>query len=102
MEALLTLNAYEVTYIINPALADEEVRKIADKYSEQLTGLGSQVENVEFWGKKRLAYEIDGKFEGYYICMKFKSGDPACSEIRRVMKIDENIVRALFIRLDPK
>lgn len=99
---LLTLNAYEVTYIINPALADEEVRKIADKYSEQLTSLGGQVENTDFWGKKRLAYEIEGKFEGHYICMKFKSDDAACAELRRVMKIDESIVRSLFIRLDPK
>ncbi len=96
------MNAYEVTYIINPSLADEDARKVSEKYSEQISSLGGQIVNVDLWGKKKLAYEIEGKFEGYYVCMKFNSDEKVCAELRRVMKIDEDIVRALFIRLDPQ
>ncbi len=96
------MNAYEVTYILNPGMSDDGVKDKTDKYSEQVTTLGGQVVNVDIWGKKRLAYEINGKFDGNYICMKFNSPADAEAELRRLMRIDEEVIRSLFIRLDPK
>lgn len=94
------MNAYEVTYIINPALSDDDVKKTTDKYNEMVANLGGQVSATDVWGKRRLAYEINGNVEGTYVCMKFSSSIESMNECKRLMNLDENIVRSLFIRLE--
>lgn len=94
------MNAYEVTYIINPGISEEEIRKTTDKFSEMTTEHGGQVVNVDVWGKRRLAYEINGKVEGTYVCMKYNSDVPATAELKRIMGLDDNVIRSLFIRLN--
>lgn len=99
MEGLI-LNAYEVTYIIDPTLTDDNIRRVIDKFTEQISKSGGTVVNVDTWGKRRLAYEIDGRQEGFYVSMKYDSDDAVSSELRRLMGLDEEIVRSLFIRLN--
>jgi small subunit ribosomal protein S6 len=94
------LNAYEVTYIIASSLSDDEIRAIMDKYAELVKSHDGEVVKIDTLGKKRLAYEINGHFEGFYVCMNYKATPATTDETKRLMGLDEKIVRSLFIRLD--
>jgi small subunit ribosomal protein S6 len=94
------LNAYEVTYIIASSLSDEEIHAVIDKYSELVKSHEGEVVKVDTMGKRRLAYEINGHFEGFYVCMNYKATSSTTDETKRLMGLDEKIVRSLFIRLD--
>ncbi len=94
------MNAYEVTYIIKADVSEEDAQAMSEKFSKITTENGGQIVNVDIWGKRRLAYEINGNVEGTYVCMKYNSDVPATAELRRIMNLDENIVRSLFIRLN--
>ena len=64
----MKMNKYETIVIINPDKTEEEVNKIADKYRKQLGELGSQVNDVEYWGKREVAGNFDGFTYAHYLC----------------------------------
>ncbi|NPV69976.1 MAG: 30S ribosomal protein S6 [Firmicutes bacterium] len=89
---------YEVMYILHPELDDEKTTAAIEKYSVLLQSKGGTVTNTEKWGKRRLSYEIKGQREGTYVLVNF-SGEPAVSsELDRVMKISDDVIRHLIIR----
>lgn len=92
---------YEVTYILRPALEEPEMDARVEAIAESLKGQGGEVVGeIEKLGKRRLAYEIDDVREGYYVVMKFKSEAAASRELERQMGLNEDVMRALFIKLD--
>jgi small subunit ribosomal protein S6 len=95
-----SLNAYEITYIINPNVTEENLTKVVERFSEYINKSGGQVVNIDNWGKRKMAFEIKGKTEGFYINMKFNSTPETSKELTRIMRIDEEIVRSLVIRLN--
>jgi small subunit ribosomal protein S6 len=91
---------YEVTYIIKPTLEETDVDERVAAIAAGLTANGGEVVGeVEKLGKRRLAYEIDDVREGYYVVMKFKSNAAASKELERQMRLNEDVMRALVIRL---
>jgi small subunit ribosomal protein S6 len=93
---------YEVTYILRPALEESEVEDRVNAIAEIVKGQGGEVVATERLGKKRLAYEIEDAREGIYVVMQFKSGAAASKELERQLKLHEDVLRALIIRLDAK
>ncbi len=93
---------YEVTYILRPALEESEVEVRANAISEIVKGQGGEVVAVERLGKKRLAYEIKDAREGTYVVMQFKSNAATSKELERQLKLHEDVLRALIVRLDGK
>ena len=92
---------YEVTYILRPALEEPEMDAKVESIAESLKGQGGEVVGeIEKLGKRRLAYEIDDVREGYYVVMKFKSEATASRELERQMRLNEDVMRALFIKLE--
>ena len=92
------MNKYEVLYILGANL-DEAVKEAqVEKYSALVTNNGGEVENVNKWGNKRFAYEIDGKTEGYYVLMTFTANANLPQEMERQMKISDEVVRCMIIR----
>ncbi len=92
---------YEVTYILRPALEETDVDTRVDTIATSLKDNGGEVVGeIEKLGKRRLAYEIDDVREGYYVVMKFKSEAAASKELERQMRLNEDVMRALFIKLD--
>jgi small subunit ribosomal protein S6 len=91
---------YEVTYILRPSLEEAEVEEHSNAISEIIKGQGGEVLSVEKLGKKRLAYEIDDVREGNYVVMRFNSNAAASKELERLLKLHEDVLRALVIRLD--
>lgn len=93
---------YEVTYILRPSLEENEVEQRANAIAEIVKGQGGEVVAIEKMGKKRLAYEIDDVREGNYVVMQFKSEAAGSKELERLLKLHEDVLRALVVRLDAK
>lgn len=90
---------YEITYIVRPAFEDPQVDEIATHFSDVVKTNGGDGVANERMGKKRLAYEIKKVREGHYVCMKF-AGSPDCAkEVVRQMRLHEDVLRALLIRI---
>ena len=97
------MNRYELTYIIDTALEENARKELIEKFSSLITANGGEVEKVdETWGKRRLAYAINDKVEGYYVLVTMKAPAELPREIERTMGINENILRCLIIKLEEK
>jgi small subunit ribosomal protein S6 len=96
------MNDYEVTYILRPSLEEAEVEERANAIGEIVKGQGGQVSAIERLGKKRLAYEIKDVREGNYVVMQFKSEPAVSKELERQLKLHDDVLRALVVRLDAK
>ncbi|HEY8315157.1 MAG TPA: 30S ribosomal protein S6 [Candidatus Baltobacteraceae bacterium] len=91
---------YEVTYIFRPNLEEADVEERSNAIGELLKTNGGEVLNIEKMGKKRLAYEINDVREGIYVVMRFQSEAATAKELERLMTLNEDVMRALFIKLD--
>ena len=92
---------YEITYILKPNLEEAETdERVAALAAGLTSGGGEVVGEIEKMGKRRLAYEIDDTREGFYVVMKFKSEPAQAKELERQMRLNEDVMRALLIRLD--
>lgn len=92
-----TLNAYELMYVIDALKTEDEIAALVAKFSDLIAKHG-EIESVDEWGKRRLAYEIDHKTEGYYVLVNFKSDADFPAELNRVMGITDGILRCMVIR----
>ena len=96
------MNDYEVTYVLRPNFEEAEVDTRAAAIGEIIKNQGGEVVNIEKLGRKRLAYEIAELREGNYVAMQFRSSGAASRELERLLKLDEDVIRALVIALDKK
>ena len=87
---------YEVVYIIDPAVGEEAVAATVEKFKALAEQHSSSVE-VEEWGKRRLAYAIDYKTEGYYVLMSFSCEPSFPRELDRVLGITDGILRSMIV-----
>ena len=94
------MNQYEALYIIVPTLDEESIKASIEKFKGIVETNGGEVTAIDEWGKKRLAYPIDYKTEGYYVLMSFASAPEFPTELERNFKIDETILRYLVTRKD--
>ena len=92
------MREYEVMYILHPELDDEKVAAAMEKYNTLIQNNGGTVANAEKWGKRRLSYEIKGQREGTYVLASFSGGPAVSSELDRVMKISDDVIRHLIVR----
>ena len=97
------MNMYELTYIIDTALEEEARKELIEKVSALIAQNGGEVEKVdETWGKRRLAYPINDKPEGYYVLVTMQAPAELPKEIERNLRINENVLRSLVIKLEEK
>ena len=83
-----------VLYIIYPALGEEGIAALVEKFKALVEAEGTLV-SVDEWGKRRLAYLVNDLAEGYYVLMTFESKPQFPAELERVMKITEGVMRCL-------
>lgn len=89
-------NKYETIFVVDAALEQEQIDSVVEKF-KSLIEANATVENFDVWGKKRLAYEINYKTEGYYVFVEFTSEPSFPAELERVYGITEGILRSLII-----
>lgn len=92
-----TTEKYELMYIINPNLSEEETAAVVEKFKALVEKNGT-LEEMEEMGKRKLAYEINYISEGYYVLVKFTSGPDFPAELDRVLGITDGILRSLITR----
>ena len=92
------MNQYEALYIIVPTLDEESIKASVEKFKGIVASNGGEVVAVDEWGKKRLAYPIAYKTEGYYVLMSFSCPPELPKELERNFKNDEAILRYLVTR----
>jgi small subunit ribosomal protein S6 len=91
---------YELMYIIDPDRSEEDLSAITEKFESLVVSSGGVVDELERIGKRRLAYLINDKPDGYYVLMKFTSGPDFPAELDRVLKITDGVVRSLITVID--
>jgi small subunit ribosomal protein S6 len=90
---------YEVMFIVKPA-EEEAINAVISKFENLIQNNGGNIEKIDRWGKKRLAYEIEDFAEGFYTIFYF-TGEPAVvAELDRVMKITDEILKHMIIKED--
>ena len=92
------MNNYQLLYIIDNEIADEEKQTVIDKFSSLIESLGGTVDAIDKWGVRKFAYPIDYKKEGYYVLVKFTASAEVPAEIDRQMRISDQIVRQMITR----
>jgi small subunit ribosomal protein S6 len=90
-----TSEKYEVMYIINPNLSEEETAGIVAKFKELVEANGT-LDEMEEMGKRKLAYEINYLTEGYYVLIKFTSEPAFPAELDRILGITDGVIRSLI------
>ena len=97
------MNRYELIYIIDTGLEETARQELIEKVSSLITANGGEIEKVdETWGKRRLAYAIDYKTEGWYVLVNFKASAELPRELERNLQINENVLRYLVVKLEEK
>ena len=94
------MNKYEVLYVIDAGMEDQARSELIAQFGELMTNNGATVEKVDEWGKRRLAYPINFKNEGYYVLVNFTAAPELPRELERNFEINENIMRYLVTRVE--
>ena len=91
------MKAYELLFFVSPSI-DDEVRLAARKRIEDtITELQGKIDNVDEWGKRKLAYEINGLTEGNYTLVDFHADTQSIKELDRVLRINDTVVRHMIV-----
>ncbi len=97
-----TKNFYELTYIINAALSDDQIKEVVRRVNQYIEEHGGEIVEVDEWGTRRLAYPIQKRRNGYYVNMYFRAPGSFIAALERFLEIDEQVMRYLTLRMDAK
>ncbi len=96
----MSMNKYELALVVNAKIEDEERAAVVEKAKEYITRFGGTITNVDDWGKKRLAYEIQKMREGFYYFIQFDANADVPAELEKRVRIMDNVLRFLCVRQD--
>ena len=95
-----TLNSYECMYIIDAGLDEAAIQALVEKFKNLVTEEKGELENVDEWGKKKLAYEVQKMKEAFYYFIRFEAESTVPAEIESRVRIMDNVIRYLCVRQD--
>lgn len=94
------MRKYETLFILQPSLEEEAVKANVEKFKGVIENGGGVVENVDIWGKRKLAYEINKVNEGIYILVNFNAESELPKELDRIFRISDDVIRHLIVNLE--
>lgn len=94
----VTMRKYEIMLIVRPNLEDEQRKQVIENFTNILTEQNAEIINVDNWGLKNLAYEINDFRKGHYVVLSVKATIEAINEFERLVLISEDIIRHIIIR----
>ena len=94
------MNKYELAVVVNAKIEDDARAAVVEKAKAYVTRFGGTVTEVEDWGKKKLAYEIQHMKEGFYYFIQFEAEATCPAELEKRVRIMENVLRYLVVRKD--
>ena len=94
------MNKYELALVVNAKIEDDARTAVVEKAKDYITRLGGTITNVDEWGKKRLAYEIQKMREGFYYFIQFDANADVPAQLEENVRIMDNVLRFLCVRAD--
>ena len=92
------MSKYELTFVVNAKIEDDERAAVVDKCKALIERFGGTITNVDEWGKRRLAYEIQKMKEGFYYIVQFDAPTTAPAEIESRIRMMDNVMRELVVK----
>ena len=92
------MRKYETIFILHPSLDEEAVKANIEKFKGVIENGGGTIENVDFWGKRKLAYEIAKVNEGFYSLINFVANTELPKELDRVFRITDGVIRHIVVK----
>ena len=92
------MKAYELLYFVAPSLDEEARAAVSTRISNTIIAAGGVVDEAEEWGKRKLAYEIDGLAEGDYTLVNFHADPASIAELGRILRITDAVKRHMIVR----
>ena len=93
---------YECTFIVNPGMDDAQIENTVKQAEDSIVKNGGSLINTEHIGRRRLAYPIMKKHNGYYVSLEFEAEGHIIDKVERFLTLDENVMRYLTVRLDKR
>ena len=94
------MNKYELAVVVSAKIEDDERAQVIEKVKALVERFGGQISDVDEWGKKKLAYEIQKMHEGFYYFIQFEADANCPAEVERHVRIMDNVLRYLVVRKD--
>jgi small subunit ribosomal protein S6 len=91
---------YEIMFIVDPNVPEEEIDKINTQIEGVITAGGGQIQKIEKMGKRRLAYEVDRHREGFYVLFAIEANGDIVKECERRLRVMDSVIKYLTVRLD--
>ena len=98
----MSRNYYELTYIINPVLEDDQYEEIIEKFTNIIRDNDGEIDEVDEWGIRKFEFEMDGKSSGYYVNAYFTAPGELIEKLERSLRISDHIMRYLTLKYDAK
>ena len=93
------MRPYEVMVIFDASLEEDAVRALVDRFAKQLTAAGAKSVKADTWGKRRLAYPVRHRSEGYYVVLEANAEPAALSDLDRQLSLADEVIRHKVLRL---
>jgi small subunit ribosomal protein S6 len=87
--------------IIIPELDEEQVNNTAERFRTIIERTGGEVGEINNWGRRKLAYEIEHRTDGFYVVMEFTAGARTLTELKRILRVSDDILRHMIVKLPP-
>ena len=94
------MNSYEMALVLNAKIEDDQRAATLDKVKSVLERFGAEIKDIDEWGRKKLAYDIQKMSEGFYYFIHFDAEPEAPAEIESRMRIMDNVLRFLCVKQD--
>ena len=94
------MRTYELMFIVRPEIEEEALDALVERVQQIMTDNGGQVEKVDRMGRRRLAYPIQKRREGHYVLIQAGLEQAAMTELERNLKLSEDVIRHLLVRVD--
>lgn len=92
------MRSYEAMVIVDARLEEGDIQKAVERFVSVVGEVGGEVSNVDRWGKRRFAYEIDHQHEGYYFVTTFTGPESSVDQLKRTLQISDEFIRGKIVR----
>ena len=96
------MKAYELLFFVAPSTGDDIRKNTLDRIENTIKDASGSVDNIDEWGTRKLAYEINDMAEGYYILVDFHADPQSITELNRVLRINDAVVRHMIVARSDK
>ena len=95
------IDTYEAMLIVIPELDEEQIGNTVARFQTVIERTGGEVSENRQWGRRKLAYEIDNRSDGYYSILQFTAGERTLTELKRILRVSDDVLRHMIVKLPP-